>query len=120
MLAKSEQSESRTEPSADDLELEIACTLTSEDFRQRQNAIGDVARQSLRSWRRAPGQLHLAYDASATERVRELIALERRCCTFLEFDTKHAGDLFEVTITSPEQAIDAVEAIFVARTQARR
>jgi len=93
-------------------EAPIACTLETGDFKERTASIRDLARRSLRHASRAPLTLTLTYAAEALDEVQDLVAMERRCCAFLDFDLRNDGRSVVLIITAPESARDAADIIF--------
>jgi hypothetical protein len=91
---------------------ELACTLGPAEFRQRLDRIRGLTRAALRERTRDGLQLRLGYDSAAAAEVRELVALERACCGFLDFQLREQGDRLLVNITAPAEAKDTVEEIF--------
>jgi hypothetical protein len=91
---------------------ELACTLGPAEFRQRLVRIRLLTRTALRERTRDGLQLRLGYDSAAAAEVRELVALERACCGFLDFQLREQGDRLLVTITAPAEAADSVAEIF--------
>lgn len=92
----------------------VACSLNANDFRERVATIRALARQSLRSAHRECGKLHLVYERSAEPNVRELVSLERRCCSFLDFAVEDAAEHILLTIIGSEAAVEAAHEIFAA------
>jgi hypothetical protein len=90
----------------------IACTLNSNDFEARLAAIAELARNSLRSYHRQDLVLHLSYAAEFAERVREMVRNEQSCCAFLTFDMIEKPEEIDLTITAPEDAREAADALF--------
>jgi len=90
----------------------IVCSLGPEDLRQRLTVIRELNRRALRGRERDGLRLKLAYDADAEAEVRELVAMERRCCSFLDFRMNQLDGRFLVTITAPTEAADSIEKIF--------
>jgi hypothetical protein len=90
----------------------IACSLEPGDLRNRLTVIHELNRRALRGRERDGLQLNLAYDANAEAEVRELVAIEYQCCSFLDFRMDQRDGSFLVTITAPIEAIDSIEEIF--------
>jgi hypothetical protein len=90
----------------------IACTLGPGDFRQRLAWIADLNRDALRDQRRDGLRLELTYAPAALDRVREMVARERDCCAFLTFDLQQEADAIRLVIEAPEDACDALDAVF--------
>ncbi len=90
----------------------IACTLTGNDFQARVAAIAELARKSLRDYRRSDLELRLTYAPEALARLREMVRNEQACCGFLAFDLIETPEDVELTIVAPEEARDIAEALF--------
>jgi hypothetical protein len=90
----------------------IACTLGPADFRQRLAWITDLNRDALRAQRRDGLRLELTYASAALDRVREMVAREQDCCAFLTFDLKQEAGTVRLVIEAPEDARDALDAVF--------
>ena len=96
----------------------IACTLGPGDRRQRLAWIAELNRDALCGQRRDGLRLELTYAPAALDRVREMVALEQACCAFLAFDLRQQADSVRLVIEAPEEARDALDAVF-ASFQAR-
>jgi hypothetical protein len=90
----------------------VACTLAAGDFRQRLAWIADLNRDALRAQHREGLRLQLTYAAAALDRMREVVAHERDCCAFLTFDLREEADTIRLVIEAPEDARDALDAVF--------
>jgi hypothetical protein len=90
----------------------IACTLTGENLKERLDWIADLNARALRGSRREGLALVLDYMPGAIEDVRRMVAGEQACCAFLAFDIAECADLVRLTITAPEEAREAAEALF--------
>jgi hypothetical protein len=90
----------------------IACTLGPADFRQRLAWIADLNRDALRAQHRDGLRLELTYAPAALNRVREMVAREQDCCAFLTFDLQQEADTVRLVIEAPEDARDALDAVF--------
>lgn len=95
-----------------DTALAIACTLGAGDFKARVSSIQDLARRSLHASRREPLRLHLTYGPEALVEVRDLVAKESDCCSFLEFDLQESPAAVALTITAPIAALAAADELF--------
>jgi hypothetical protein len=93
-------------------EAPIACTLSAGDYKERLAQIAELARDALRSYERQGLVLRLCYSAAAADRVREMVRRERDCCAFLTFELREEGEKILVTISAPEEARIAAEAMF--------
>jgi hypothetical protein len=93
-------------------EAPLACSLEAGALAERLAWIAELSREALRSHRRDGLTLHLAYDAGASERVRELVRRESACCGFLSFDLTEHGDRIELVVTAPEAAGAQIDLLF--------
>jgi hypothetical protein len=90
----------------------IACTLGTDDFKERASWIRDLARRSLRKAQGGPLMLDLTYAPDAAADVRELVAKERACCSFLDFDLRQDAAGVYLLITAPPEAADVADLLF--------
>lgn len=93
-------------------EIPIACTLGAGDYRKRMKRIDTLNRKHFKRHEQDGLALRLVYRPEARAKVRELIALEQACCPFLDFKTSEGPEEITLTITAPERARDAAEALF--------
>ena len=90
----------------------IACTLAPCEYKDRIGWIGALTRDALRSHIRKSLTLELHYAAGARDRVREMVRNEQTCCAFLRFEIRDDPDQVVVTVTAPETAREAADALF--------
>jgi hypothetical protein len=90
----------------------IACTLGPGDFRQRLAWIAALNCDALRARHQDGLRLELTYASAALDRVREMVARERDCCAFLTFELQQEADTVRLVIVAPEDARDALDAVF--------
>ena len=90
----------------------IACSLEGGSYRERVDLIADLMREGLRGYERRDLVLTLRFSAHVQHRVRDLVAKERACCAFLQFDVAQREDEIHVTISAPERARDSAEFLF--------
>lgn len=90
----------------------IACSLDAGDFKARTLSIRELAERSLVSARRTGLILSLTYARDAIDEVRDLMAMERECCPFLDFKLSDDADGVHVRITAPPEATEAAELLF--------
>lgn len=95
-----------------DTALAIACTIGAGDFKDRVADIRGLATRYLRSSHRKPLQLELVYDRDALAEIRDLVAKESECCSFLAFDLRHDDQAVRLTITAPVEALPAADELF--------
>jgi hypothetical protein len=87
----------------------IACTLAPAAMAQRLADLRRLNAQHLRSHRLEGRTLHLAYAPEAAAEVERIVALERDCCAFLEFETASREGRCELRIVAPAgQGADAL------------
>jgi hypothetical protein len=90
----------------------IACTLTTDDLRNRLVWITALNRDALRGYDRADLTLRLRYAPHAVQQVGELMRQEQACCAFLTFEMHEEPDAVTLTITASEEARTTVDALF--------
>lgn len=95
-----------------DQALPIACTLAPGEYKDRVAWIANLNRDALRKYERRDLTLELFYAPEARERVHEMARNEGTCCAFLSFQIRDAGDQVRLTVTAPESARDAADALF--------
>lgn len=78
-----------------------ACTLPSAALTQRLTWIRQVTRRSLLSHRLEGAKLWLRYRSDARAELEQIVAGERECCSFLQFELHEAPDGIELTIRAP-------------------
>lgn len=96
----------------DGIEPPIACTLDAGPLRDRLEWIGNLNTRALLASQRGDLSLTLDYTPDAIVDVREMVAREQACCAFLAFAIDERADIVRVTITAPESAREAAEALF--------
>lgn len=97
----------------------IACTLAPGAYEERLGWIADLNENALRSLVRRDLVLELHYAIEARARVHEMVRNEQRCCAFLTFELHESPSDIRLTITAPEAAREAADALFeqfVAKT----
>jgi hypothetical protein len=90
----------------------IACSLQPGDYRKRLVWIAELARDGLLDVSRDDLRLELRYAPHVADRVREMVAQEKSCCAFLDFDVAETDAGVRLTITAPERARDVADALF--------
>ena len=93
-------------------EAPIACTLGAGVDAERVRWIAALNERSLRRHEQSGLTLRLIYDAAARSDVERLVAQEQACCAFLSFEVAEAAEGLVVSISAPERAREAAEAIF--------
>jgi hypothetical protein len=92
--------------------LPIACTLAPREFNDRLASIAALNRDALRNYERRDLVLELRYALEARERVHEMVRNEQKCCAFLAFELHEVGSVIRLTVTAPERAREAADALF--------
>jgi hypothetical protein len=82
-------------------------------------------REALLDHERRDLILKLRYAPEAYSRVQEMVRGKQKCCAFLDYDRRESTHDVRLTITAPEEAREAAEALFEtfvaqARTSASR
>ena len=97
-----------------DPNLPIACTLSPGDYAARAGELAAIGARALRARRRtAEGERLVFADGVETEReLRAAIALEARCCAFLDMDLRRTDDGLVLDIRGPEDARAVIAELF--------
>jgi hypothetical protein len=82
----------------------IACTLSGPELKERLAIITALAERALLGHEQQGSTLHLRYAVDAAADLEEVVAAERICCAFLEFDLRPEVDVIHLAITAPAQA----------------
>ena len=90
----------------------IMCTLSGNNLQERLAAIAELMRDALQGYDRRGLVLDLRFNATAAERVREMVRRERECCGFLTFDLREVEQELRLTITAPQDAKEAADFLF--------
>ena len=92
----------------------IACTLTPTQHADRTAQLAELAREALRS--RAPiaggERLVFAPGAQTAERLRDAIAAEAACCSFLRMDLHSEPGALVLDIIGPAEAKPIIAELF--------
>lgn len=89
----------------------IACTLAPDAYKDRIAWIAALNEDALLGHERHDRQLDLRYAPRARARVSELVRNEQACCSFLCFELRDDVDAIRLTITAPESARGAADAL---------
>jgi hypothetical protein len=92
--------------------LPIACALGPGEFEDRLTWIAALNREALFDHKRRNLVLKLRYAPGAYSRVQEMVRGEQKCCAFLDYDLRESRHEVRLTITAPEEAREAAEAVF--------
>jgi hypothetical protein len=97
---------------------EDACTLPTAAQPLRVAEFDTLFATALRAVeRRAPEVLRLVLDATAADRVRDLVARESACCAFFDFHLSSAGEHVVLDVRVPPARTDVLDGL--ARQAAR-
>jgi hypothetical protein len=94
-------------------ELPLACSLNGGDFERRLAAISELGRDSLlgRSAEEGRHRLRFRADEGTRRRLREVVAAEAQCCSFLALEVSEAdGDLL-LSIAAPAEAQEMADGL---------
>jgi hypothetical protein len=82
----------------------IACTLGAGELEQRLNAIAEVGTASLISHQTEGNRHLLRFQSSAAVRkqLEDIVAGERKCCSFLDLVLSEERDELLLSIAAPE------------------
>ncbi|HEY8584891.1 MAG TPA: hypothetical protein VIL49_18160 [Capillimicrobium sp.] len=94
----------------------IACTVTTDQARDRAGLIAALRAEAMLDQRSIAGGLRtrLRDEPSVEQRVRELVAAERACCSFLAFDVRREAGALVLDITGSAEAQPVIAAFFAA------
>ncbi|MGA2014411.1 MAG: hypothetical protein ABSH51_28325 [Solirubrobacteraceae bacterium] len=100
--------------------LPVACALGAGDGVRRMRRWEALSLKGHPSARRAGHRLEVAYrvEPGVREELEALVAAERQCCSFVDWELEHAGDRIIVRVASdPARAddVESVAALFCAR-----
>lgn len=86
------------------MSIPIACTLPAPQMQERLATIAALARRTLISHEQDGRTLRLRYAKEAEDELAQLVAEERVCCSFLDFELLHRPEAVHLLITSPAGA----------------
>jgi hypothetical protein len=92
----------------------IACTLTSDQYKDRTADLAALAAQALRSRERTDRGERLTFERSE-EIERELdvaVAAEASCCSFLRMNVQRHEDRLVLDIAGPDEARPVIAELF--------
>jgi hypothetical protein len=86
----------------------LACSLDDTELAARLDAWRQVVRRAT-TCRVGDGRIVARYpnERQLRDRLRQLIALERECCSFLHFDVEERPDVIVTELRLPEGLADA-------------
>jgi hypothetical protein len=82
----------------------MACSLSGSEMRDQLAAIAELAQRALQSHEQDGRTLRLRYASDAADELETLVARERECCAFLNFNLVHGPDAVCLAITAPHGA----------------
>ena len=80
-------------PASSRQELPLACTLDAAGQAERAEEIRELCDRSLLGRRVEKELLELRFRPDAEAQVRDLVARERECCAFLDFEIEQGDEL---------------------------
>jgi hypothetical protein len=94
--------------------MSIACTLGSEEHRDRRERWLRLTRQALEEKRFTPQgvQLRLRPLSGVEEEARALVELERDCCSFARWSVASHGATVTIDVTAGGEGVKALHAQF--------
>jgi len=92
----------------------VACSLDARYLKERLAWIAGLNAKSLKSSRRDGRTIILDYDHGAIDDVCKMVAGERECCPFLQFEIKVERDAVRLSILAPQEGAEAADALFDA------
>lgn len=92
----------------------IACTLRPTEYSDRASQLRELAERALRSREMlADGErLTFAPGLETEHRLREAVAAEASCCSFLRMDLRSDDDALVLDITGPAEARPIIAELF--------
>lgn len=95
-------------------ELPIACSLSGRDQAKRLREISDLCGRALLDTKEIAAGLRLRFAArpGIQEDLAELIEIESRCCSFLEFELRVLEEGLVLDVTGPDDARPVIWRMF--------
>jgi hypothetical protein len=90
----------------------IACSLPSADYAERRAHIDDITRSALLAREPIESGARMTFAAEAEAELRELIAAEAECCSFLRMELSRSGEALALEVTGPKDAQPIIEELF--------
>ena len=93
-----------------DAKAPIACSLNTQDYRQRLEAVRELGAAGLLEAHDRPGGAELTFRNTARVRAQltAIIEAEEACCPFLALSIGAEEDELSLTITAPRDALPIV------------
>jgi hypothetical protein len=84
----------------------VACSLSPTDYQARKHQIAQIARRALRSREPLAGGARFTFAAGADieRELRDVIAAEADCCSFLRLELSNDGETVRLDVTGPDDA----------------
>jgi len=91
-----------------------ACTLRPTEYTERTAGLRELADSALRSREPLPGgeRLVFAPGAETESRLRDAVAAEASCCSFLRLELRLQDDALVLDITGPAEAEPIIAELF--------
>ena len=89
----------------------VACSLTRSELEKTSSAWQKLFRLSLMSRTEVPDGLRLVFHPGSADALRQLVDIERECCTWITFELEGAT----VTMTSPGPGMSAIREMWVVK-----
>jgi len=96
-------------------DLPIACTLSAAQQAQRVASSKAVIAGKLLEATPTERGASMRFRSEAESDLRELIAAESKCCSFLEFDLQPEGETLRLTVEGPEGSRPIIDELFGMR-----
>jgi hypothetical protein len=97
--------------SSTDAELPLACSLSAEHARERAERWRQLGQRWLLARERVEEGVRMRFASSGTliDELRELVALERECCPFLDFRLSSERQEILLEVCGDEQAQPVID-----------
>ena len=97
-----------------DMDLPIACTLSTAELQERRTTILASFRNAVISRSRIPGGYRYVFANHSTtlRNVCRMVELERQCCRFLNFDLTENEEIIQLDVSGQPEVLAIVEDLF--------
>jgi hypothetical protein len=101
------------EPEFSGQELPLACSLAPTELEDRKRLMREIGGESVESVDLADGQLTIRFadGPGLRDALEGLIALEAKCCPFLEFRIEQDAGTLTLAVEAPEGPESSLDAI---------
>jgi hypothetical protein len=90
----------------------IACSLPPADYAKRRAHIDDITRSALLGREPIESGERMTFAPEAEADLRELVAAEAECCSFLRMELSRSGDALTLDVTGPDDAQPIIAELF--------